>query len=119
MAAGQGADDAELVRTLGSKYSAEILSATNEPRSAQELSERLDIPIATCYRRIEDLTDAGLLSREESVLSDGHRQVDVYRRQVDELTVSFGDASYGVVVEERSQVKNKLDDAWRTLSDPA
>lgn len=120
MASGEGveADDAELVRTLGSKYSAEILGATNEPRSAQELSERLDVPIATCYRRIEDLTDAGLLSLEDSVLSDERRRVDVYRREINELTVSFGEAGYSVVVEERSEVKNKLDDAWRALSDP-
>jgi DNA-binding Lrp family transcriptional regulator len=118
MATGDGSDDTELVRTLGSKYSAEILGATNEPQSAQELSDRLDIPIATCYRRIEDLTDAGLLSLEDSVLSDERRRVDVYRRDVNELTVSFGEESYSVVVERRSQVKNKLDDAWRALSDP-
>ncbi|MFB6302521.1 MAG: helix-turn-helix domain-containing protein [Haloferacaceae archaeon] len=118
MATGQGtgARDAELVRTLGDKYSAEILGTTNEPQSAQELSDRLDIPIATCYRRIEDLTDVGLLSLEDSVLSEERRRVDVYRREVDQLTISFGEASYSVTVDERSEVKNKLDDAWRALS---
>jgi predicted transcriptional regulator len=115
---GAAARDVELVRTLGSKYSAEILGATNEPQSAQELSDHLDIPIATCYRRIEDLTDSGLLSLEDSVLSDERRRVDVYRRDVNELTVSFGEEGFSVVVEERTEVKNKLDDAWRALSDP-
>lgn len=114
---GGGTSDAELVRTLGSKYSAEILGATHEPRSAQTLSDRLDVPIATCYRRIEELTDAGLLSLEDSVLSEERRRVDVYRREVDEVTVSFGAEGFGVSVEERSQVKNKLDDAWRALSE--
>jgi predicted transcriptional regulator len=109
--------DADLVRTLGSKYSAEILGATSEPRSAQELSNRLDVPIATCYRRIEELTEVGLLELEDSVLSDDHRRVDVYRRGVDELTVVFGDDDFDVDVEERTSVKNKIDDAWRTLTD--
>ncbi|MFB6156218.1 MAG: winged helix-turn-helix domain-containing protein [Haloferacaceae archaeon] len=119
MSTGEGADvdDAKLVRTLGSKYSVEILGATNEAQSAQELSEQLDIPIATCYRRIEELTDAGLLSLEDSVLSDERRRVDVYRRDVDEVNVAFGDDGFGVAVEERSRVQNKLDDAWRALSD--
>lgn len=117
MARGGEPSDAELVRTIGSKYSAEILGAANEPLSAQELSDRLDVPIATCYRRIEELTDAGLLSLEDSVLSEEHRRVDVYRRAVDEVTVSFGSGGYGVDVERRSRVKNKLDDAWRALSD--
>jgi predicted transcriptional regulator len=108
---------ADLVRTLGSKYSAEILGATSEPRSAQELSNLLDVPIATCYRRIEELTEAGLLELEDSVLSDDHRRVDVYRRGVDELTVVFGDDDFEVEVEERTHVKNKIDDAWRTLTE--
>jgi DNA-binding Lrp family transcriptional regulator len=109
--------DADLVRTLGSKYSAEILGATAEPRSAQELSNRLGVPIATCYRRIEELTEAGLLELEDSVLSEDHRRVDVYRRGVDELTVVFGDGQFEVEVERRTRVKNKIDDAWRTLTD--
>jgi predicted transcriptional regulator len=113
---GEDARDAELVRTLGSKYSVEILGATKEPRSAQELSEHLDVPIATCYRRIEELSEAGLLELEDSVLSDDHRRVDVYRRGVDELTVVFGDGEFEVDAEERTRVKNKIDDAWRTLT---
>ncbi len=115
--AADGAGDAELVRTLGSKYSAEILGATGEARSAQELSSRLDVPIATCYRRIEELTDAGLLRLEDSVLSEDNRRVDVYRRDVEEVRVVFGDDGYEVAVERRTQVKDKIDDAWQTLTD--
>ncbi|MFB6153611.1 MAG: ArsR family transcriptional regulator, partial [Halodesulfurarchaeum sp.] len=40
-------DPAEVLRVLGNKYNAEILQATNTPKSAQELSDELDIPIAT------------------------------------------------------------------------
>lgn len=120
MATGEGgeADAAEVVRTLGNKYSAEILGATNETRSAQELSDRLDIPIATCYRRIEELTEIGLLSLEDSVLSEERRRVDVYRREVDQVTVDFGDGQFDISVAERSKVKNKIDDAWRTMLEP-
>ncbi len=119
MAGGTGGDvdGAELVRTLGSKYSAEILGATGEPKSAQELSDRLGVPIATCYRRIEELSDADLLELEDSVLSEERRRVDVYRREVESVTVSFGEDGFGLEVEERTRVKNKLDDAWRALSD--
>jgi DNA-binding Lrp family transcriptional regulator len=119
MAGGEGSNgggETELVRTLGSKYSAEILGATGEARSAQELSDRLGVPIATCYRRIEELTDTGLLRLEDSVLSEDHRRVDVYRRDVEQVTVTFGEDDYGVEVERRTRVKNKIDDAWRTLT---
>lgn len=109
-------DGTEMLRVLGNEYSPQILSFAHEPRSAQELSDELGVPIATCYRRIEELTDADLLKHHDRVLSDDHRRVNVYRRSVDEVQVSFGKGSVAVDVEERTQVKNKLDKAWRTLS---
>ncbi|MFB6201594.1 MAG: helix-turn-helix domain-containing protein [Halorhabdus sp.] len=106
----------DLLRTLGNKYSAEILDATDEPKSAQELSDQLDIPIATCYRRIDELTDHDLLELHDNVLSDDRRRIKVYRRNVDGIEVSF-DESLVVDVTERSEVTNRLDEAWRTLSE--
>jgi len=106
----------ELLRTLGNKYSAEILDATDEPKSAQELSDQLDIPIATCYRRIDELTDHGLLELHDNVLSDDRRRIKVYRRNVDAIEVAF-DESLLIDVQERSEVANRLDEAWRTLSE--
>jgi len=106
----------ELLRTLGNKYSAEILDATDEPKSAQDLSDELDIPIATCYRRIDELTDHDLLELHDNILSDDRRRIKVYRRNVDAIEVEF-EESLLVDVQERSEVTNKLDEAWRTLSE--
>ena len=107
---------ADLLQTLGNKYSAEILDATNEPRSAQELSDELDIPIATCYRRIDELTEHDLLELHDNILSDDRRRIKVYRRNVDTVRVEF-DEALTVNIEERSEITNTLDEAWRTLSE--
>ena len=107
----------ETLRVLGNEYNAEILQATNEPRSAQDLSDELDVPIATCYRRIDELTEAELLELYDRPLSDEHRRINVYRRNVDEIRVEFIDEACSVMVQERSEIKNKLDDVWRTLSE--
>lgn len=107
----------EIINVLGNKYNPEILTATNEPQSAQQISERLDVPIATAYRRIDELTEAGLLRHEDRVLSDEHRRTNVYRRNVDEIRIDFHNEEMSVAVEERTRVKNKLDDVWRTLSE--
>lgn len=107
----------ELLQTLGNKYSAEILDATDEPRSAQDLSEELDIPIATCYRRIDELTEHDLLELHDNILSDDRRRIKVYKRNVETVRVEFGDDELYVDVEERSEVTNTLDEAWRTLSE--
>ncbi|QLH79356.1 helix-turn-helix domain-containing protein [Halosimplex rubrum] len=107
---------AEILQTLGNKYSAEILDATDEPQSAQELSDELGIPIATCYRRIDELTEHDLLELHDNILSDDRRRIKVYRRNVDTVHIDF-EESLTVEVEERTEVTNKLDEAWRTLSE--
>jgi len=107
----------EILEVLGNKYNPDILSATDEPQSAQQISEELDVPIATAYRRIDELTETGLLRHEDRVLSDEHRRTNVYRRGVDEIRITFTSGSISVTVEERTQVKNKLDEVWRTLSE--
>ena len=106
----------ELLQTLGNKYSADILEATGEPRSAQELSDELGIPIATCYRRIDELTEHDLLELHDNILSDDRRRIKVYRRNVDAVRVEF-DETLTVDIDERTEVTNKLDEAWRTLSE--
>jgi len=105
----------DLITVLGNKYNTDILTATGEAMSAQELSERLDVPIATCYRRINQLEDADLLELHDRPPSDEHRRVKVYRRKVDGVEVDFRDG-LTIEVEERSAVKNRLDDVWRDLS---
>ena len=105
----------DLITVLGNKYNTDILSATGEAMSAQDLSEQLDVPIATCYRRINELEEAELLELHDRPLSDEHRRVKVYRRRVDGIEVDFRDG-VTIEVEERSAVKNRLDDVWRNLS---
>jgi predicted ArsR family transcriptional regulator len=103
-------DPGQMLAALGGKYSAEILSATTRPISAQDLSDELDVPIATCYRRIDDLVDAGLLTCEGRRLSEEGRRTDVYRRTVDTITFDFSDGSPSFDAESRSEPVNRLSD---------
>jgi len=100
----------DLLAALGSKYSVEILHATRTPASAQRLSDELDVPIATCYRRIEELVDAGLLECEGRNLSEEGRRTNVYRRTLDEITVDLTCEAPTVSRKERSEAKNRLQD---------
>ena len=105
------------LEALGNEYNPDILRAADEAYSAQEFSDMLDIPIATCYRRIEELTGAGLLELHDRVLSDEHRRTNVHRREIDEIVISFEDNDLDITVTERPEVRNKLDDVWRTISE--
>lgn len=109
-------DTVDVIRALGNKYNVEILGKAGEPKSAQDLSDTLDVPIATCYRRIEELTDAGLLDLHDRELTDERRRINVYRREISQITISFEEDTFDVELEERAEIQNKLDDIWRTMS---
>lgn len=106
--------DERKLAALGEKYSVDILRMTAEPRSARELSERVDIPIATCYRRIEDLVDAGLLIEEGRELSDKGRRTSVYRRAIEDLSISFDDEDVDVSTVEREPLRQNLPESTRS-----
>lgn len=103
----------EFLRVLGNKYSVDILEATTTPRSAQELSEELDIPLATCYRRLETMAELGMLEVREGRSEHG-RQRDMYRRAVDEIQVSISDST-AVTTEERASASRTMDRLWSRL----
>lgn len=67
----------------------ELLAATAEAaRTAGELIEACSIPRSTAYRKIDLLTDAGLLEEGVRLSTDG-KHASEYRRAVEEITVSL------------------------------
>ncbi|RXK46616.1 winged helix-turn-helix domain-containing protein [Halorientalis pallida] len=68
----------------------EILEATSEDaRSANEVSDACDLPLSTTYRKLELLTDAGLLE-ERTRLSTTGKHSSEYVRTVEDVVVSLG-----------------------------
>ena len=49
-----------------------IVKTIDDPATANEVSERCDIPLSTTYRKLDLLTDAGLLEEGTEIRSDGH-----------------------------------------------
>ncbi len=81
----------ELLGPLADDYSLRILAATREEgKTVRELSRELDIPIATCYRRVEELIEASLLRVKEKKLTQDGKRATVVRTNVSFVEVSFG-----------------------------
>lgn len=66
----------------------EIVSALDEPMSAQEVADSAGVPLSTTYRKLDDLTEASLVDERTEVRPDGHhrsRYVVDFERIVVEL----------------------------------
>lgn len=106
----------DALEALGDEYSISIISETLErERSAKEISSRLDIPIATVYRRIDDLTESGFLEYEGKALTQDGKRVKVYRSYVDEITVFFESNEPRIQIKTYSDAQKAIDQAWQSI----
>ena len=70
----------DVSRLLTDEYAERILVATQSTsRSVQEISDRYDIPIAACYRKIHELEEAGFLNVAEIVTTPKGKTMKLYR----------------------------------------
>lgn len=83
-------DVEEVLAALDDADCRAILDATSgEALSASELSEACDLPLSTTYRKLDLLTDAGLLEERTRIRQSG-KHANEYSRLVEEVLVSVG-----------------------------
>ncbi|OVE83771.1 winged helix-turn-helix domain-containing protein [Natronolimnobius baerhuensis] len=75
-----------------------ILEATSDAAlTATELSEQCEIPMSTAYRKVETLTEAGLVDEQVRINTSGKHATE-YVRCFDDVVVSLSDGN-GVEIE--------------------
>lgn len=80
----------ETSQLLTEEYAAKILLATmGKPKSAFDLSEKLGIPIAACYRKIKLLEDAGMITCCERKLTQAGKRISLYKSMVKNAQIVF------------------------------
>jgi DNA-binding transcriptional ArsR family regulator len=86
-------DEAEVQTVLDALHDDDcraVLDATAaESLSASELSSVCDLPLSTTYRKLDALTEAGLLEERTRLHPDG-KHASEYRRVVEDVVVSAG-----------------------------
>jgi len=68
-----------------------VLRDARSPLTVQELSSISEVALTSAYRKLDGLTEAGLLEEREELDPDGHRR-SRYRPAVDKVEVSIGAA---------------------------
>jgi predicted ArsR family transcriptional regulator len=106
----------EPLRLLSQKYTAEILAATTEPKTAQELSDEFDIPIATCHRRLRQLCEHGLMRSGKKVLVSNQRRAKTYVHTVKGVHITF-DGSVGIEFVDETDTETHRNNDWDPLAE--
>jgi DNA-binding transcriptional ArsR family regulator len=107
-----------LLRAMADEYSLKILmSLIDKADSVNNISRVNDIPIATAYRRVSELQEAGLLVIDRGVLTDDGKRYDLYRSAVRSMQVSFKSGEIEIDVVPNRDAVSKLESMWMSLSD--
>ncbi len=108
--------DASILKMVGDDYARSIIIATiARPRSAAELSSMLKIPIATVYRKINELQRMGLLVREKSRFTEKSKLVDLYRSTVKSINVKIDSSGVKVNYQYNADIVKRLVLVWEDL----
>jgi DNA-binding transcriptional ArsR family regulator len=80
---------AELLDLLGDEYTRKVYEAvSDEPRGGRAVAEAADVSRPTAYRRLNALKDAGLVTSECRVATDGHHR-EQFVASAEHLSVSL------------------------------
>jgi DNA-binding transcriptional ArsR family regulator len=90
-----------------------IVGAMTEPMTASEASEATDIPLSTTYRKLDRLSDAGMVEERTEIRSDGHHTTR-YRVDFEAVVVALDeDRSFGVEITRPSRTpEERLAGIW-------
>ena len=77
--------------------------------SAPELTELCDASRATVYRRLDDLSERGLVAERTRPDADGHHRT-VYRATLDRVVVDLTEEGFEVTVSTRESPADRFTD---------
>ncbi|HEY6585645.1 MAG TPA: helix-turn-helix domain-containing protein [Candidatus Methanoperedens sp.] len=101
---------------LANKYSQTILSLTSKKEcSASQLSQELDIPLATVYRKLKLMENTGLVKHVKSIINLSGNEEKYYRCAIREATVHIHDGIFSVDFK-REDHSDKIIRLWKRLA---
>jgi len=107
-----------VVEYLSDKCSRDILGLTSQKEySAFELSNELNIPLSTIYRKLKLLEGSGLIQHVKTFINPAANEEKYYRCVIREATVSFKDGLLSVSLK-KEDCSDKFVRLWKKFQKP-
>ncbi len=109
-------DEEMVFELLANKYSRMILSLTSiKECSASQLSQELDIPPATVYRKLKFMENSGLLRHVKTIINLSGNEEKYYRCAIREATVHINNGIISLDFKKEDQ-SDKIIRLWKRLA---
>lgn len=102
-----------LMQSLADEYCRRIiLNTMGKAQSVEELSQSQNIPIATAYRRVNEMNEIGILAIEKTILTEDGRKYPLYRSSFSSINIGLRQTEISVEVEFNEDVATRLARLW-------
>lgn len=78
-----------------------VVAALDEPLTATAVAEECDLPRTTAYRKLDRLSEGGLVAEQGIARPDGHHAT-AYVRDFTDVLVAFDEGSFAVEVRDEA-----------------
>jgi len=108
----------DVLSTLGDEPTRAIIETLSEPMTANELSEACDIPLSTMYRKLDNLTDASLVT-ETTQIRQGGQHTTRYELDFTEIAILLSE-EHSLTAEinrptRESTADQRLEELWAQI----
>lgn len=98
-----------ILKALSDRFSERIMMhAIDQARTIEEISSHEAIPLSTCYRRMQQLVDDGLVVVERIVITSSGKRYALYRSSFRSFRISADPHGVAVEAEMNKDVQEKI-----------
>jgi predicted transcriptional regulator len=111
-------DEEIFFELLANKYSrAILLRAYKKECSASQLSQELDMPLATVYRKLKLLEEARFIQHVKTIINLSGNEEKYFRCVINEVIVQISDMGFSVDFKKEAR-SDKIVRLWKRLAYP-
>lgn len=115
---GDDIDDQAVFEALADPDCRDILATVEEPLPAKAVAETCDLPQTSTYRKLQQLSEAGLVAEETEVRPDGHHATTYVRDTTGVFVPLDGEAAFDVeVIRPQKTADERLALLWSRVSE--
>lgn len=115
---GDDTDDQAVFEALADPDCRDILAAVGEPLPAKAVAEACDLPQTSTYRKLQQLSEAGLVAEETELRPDGHHATTYVRDTTGVFVPLEGENAFDVErLRPRKSADKRLALMWARVSE--
>lgn len=92
-----------------------LAACVKAPQSVKDISREVDLPLASTYRHVNALLEAGLLIIERSAMTPDGKRYDLYRSRLRAARIEMDPSGERVTWELNEPVETRLVSMWDAL----